>query len=96
VVSTEAPQTHAEVDTSLRIYARAVGGSKTPQNINNKQDWTVKFFTKLGQRSLYVRLPAPVEAFRFSDGAKLDPEATLESLGLLPYEMIEFRSAASD
>lgn len=80
---------------SLLVYARAVGGSTPPLLMNPPPEWTVKFFTKLGQRSLSVKLPAPVEAYRASDGSKLDPEATLESLGMLPYEMIEFRSGTA-
>jgi hypothetical protein len=78
---------------SLLIYARATGCSTPPLLMNPLPEWTVKFFTKLGQRSLYVKLPGTVAAYRFTDGSKLDPEATLGDLGLLPYEMIEFRSA---
>ena len=37
---------------SLQLYARAVGGSTPPLLMNPSPDWTVKFFTKLGQRSL--------------------------------------------
>jgi|GEM_PF-2594491 len=77
---------------SLLIYARADGASTPPLLMNPLAEWTVKFFTKLGQRSLYVKLPGTVSAHRSSDGTKLDPEATLRELGLLPYEMIEFRS----
>jgi hypothetical protein len=80
-----------EADTLL-IYARATGCSTPPLLMNPPPDWTVKFFTKLGQRSLYVKLPGTVAAYRFTDGSKLDPESTLGELGLLPYEMIEFRS----
>lgn len=79
---------------SLQLYARAVGGSTPPLLMNPSPDWTVKFFTKLGQRSLYVRLPGSVSAYRSSDGSLLAPDATLGSLGLLRYEMIEFRSDA--
>ena len=93
-MTTQTPPGVAE-DLSLKIYARAIGGSTPPLLMNPEPGWTVKFLTKLGQRSLYVKLAAPVEAYRFSDGTLLDPEATLESLGLLPYEMIEFRSAAT-
>lgn len=77
---------------SLLIYARALGGSTPPQLMNPPPEWTVKFFTKLGQRSLYIKLPGPVSAYRASDGSLLDPDLTLGQLGLLPYEMIEFRS----
>jgi hypothetical protein len=78
---------------SLLVYARAVGGSTPPLLMNPLPEWTVKFFTKLGQRSLYVKLPGQVNAYRASDGSLLDPELTLGQLGLVPYEMIEFRSA---
>ncbi len=78
---------------SLFVYARAVGGSTPPLLMNPLPDWTVKFFTKLGQRSLYVKLPGRVDAYRASDGSLLDPELTLGQLGMLPYELIEFRSA---
>jgi hypothetical protein len=77
---------------SLLVYARADGASTPPLLMNPLPEWTVKFFTKLGQRSLYVKLPGTVSAYRFTDGAKLDPESTLGDLGMLPYEMIEFRS----
>lgn len=79
---------------SLLIYARATGCSTPPLLMNPLPEWTVKFFTKLGQRSLYVKLPGTVSAYRFTDGTKLDPEATLGSLNMLPYEMIEFRPEA--
>lgn len=82
----------ADADT-LFIYARATGCSTPPLLMNPPGDWTVKFFTKLGQRSLDVRLPGTVTAYRFSDNTELDPSSTLKDLGLLPYEMIEFRSA---
>jgi hypothetical protein len=82
-----------DADTLL-IYARATGGSTPPLLMNPPPDWTVAFFTKKGQRSLYTKLPGTVSAYRFYDGAKLDPEATLGSLGLVPYELIEFRSDA--
>ncbi|HEX3825869.1 MAG TPA: hypothetical protein VHV82_01240 [Sporichthyaceae bacterium] len=81
----------AEVE-SLLVYARAVGGSTPPLLMNPPSDWTVKFFTKLGQRSLYIKLPGRVNAYRASDGSLLDPELTLGQLGMLPYELIEFRS----
>ncbi|MGQ0464684.1 MAG: hypothetical protein ACT4QG_05110 [Sporichthyaceae bacterium] len=77
---------------SLLVYARADGASTPPLLMNPLPEWTVKFFTKLGQRSLYVKLPGTVSAYRFTTGAKLDPEAALGDLGMLPYEMIEFRS----
>ena len=81
-----------EVDEgALLIYARATGGSTPPLLFNPPPDWTVKFFTKKAPRSLYVKLSGPVSAYRFTDGAKLDPEATLGSLGLAPYELIELR-----
>ena len=84
-----------EVDeNALLIYARATGGSTPPLLMNPPPDWTVKFFTKKAPRSLYVKLPGEVSAYRFTDGAKLDPEVTLGSLGLAPYELIEFRSDA--
>jgi hypothetical protein len=60
--------------------------------MNPLPEWKVKFFTKLGQRSLYVKLPGPVHAYRSSDGTRLDPELTLAQIAMLPYEMIEFRS----
>lgn len=82
----------AEEQESLLIYARADGASTPPLLMNPLPEWTVKFFTKLGQRSLYVKLPGTVAAYRFTDGTKLDPESTLGELNLLPYEMIEFRS----
>ena len=80
---------------SIPLYARANGGSTPPLLMNPDPEWTVKFFTKVGQRGLYVKLPAPVVAIRSSDGSELDPEAALGSLGLLPYEMLEFRTAAT-
>jgi hypothetical protein len=55
----------------------------------------VKFFTKLGQRSLYIKLPGQVNAYRASDGGLLDPELTLGQLEMAPYEMIEFRSESA-
>ncbi len=79
-------------DATLLIYGRAVGGSTPPLLMNPPPDWTVKFFTKLGQRSLYVKLPGTVRAYRATDGSILEPELTLGELGMLPYEMIEFRS----
>jgi hypothetical protein len=79
-------------ETSLLIYARAAGGSTPPLLFNPPPDWTVKFFTKKAPRSLYVKLAGEVSAYRFSDGALLDPELTLGELNLLPYELIEFRS----
>ena len=60
--------------------------------MNPLPDWTVRFFTKLGQRSLYIKLPGAVSAYRSSDGSRLDPELKLGEIGMLPYEMIEFRS----
>jgi hypothetical protein len=78
---------------SLLLYARAVGGSTPPLLMNPLPSWTVKFFTKLGQRSLYIKLPGQVNAYRASDGSLLDPELTLGQLGMVPYEMVEFRSA---
>jgi hypothetical protein len=78
---------------SLLVYARAVGGSTPPLPMNPLPDWTVKFFTKLGQRWLHIKLPGPVNAYRAGDGSLLDPELTLGQLGMVPYEMIEFRSA---
>lgn len=82
-----------EVDeSSLLIYARAIGGSTPPLLMNPPPDWTVKFFTKKAPRSLYAKFSGDVSAYRFSDGAKLDPESTLGDLNLLPYELIEFRS----
>lgn len=83
----------AEVEPLL-IYVRANGASTPPLLMNPVPTWTVRFFTKVGQQSLYVQLPAPVEAYRSLDGARLDPDAILRELGLLPYEMIELRSAA--
>jgi hypothetical protein len=80
---------------SLLIYARAVGGSTPPLLMNPTPDWTVKFFTKLGQRSLYIKLPGTVNAYRVMDGTLLDPELTLSQLGLVPYELIEFRSESA-
>jgi hypothetical protein len=77
---------------SLQLYARAVGGSTPPLLMNPSPDWTVKFFTKLGQHSLQVRLPGTVSAYRSSDGSLLAPDAKLGDLGLLRYEMIEFRA----
>ncbi len=77
--------------SSLLIYARASGGSTPPLLFNPPPEWTVKFFTKKAPRSLYVKLAGDVSAYRFCDGAKLDPEATLGSLGLAPYELIELR-----
>lgn len=79
-------------EESLLIFARATGCSTPPLLMNPPPEWTVKFFTKLGQRSLYVKLPGTVAAYRFSDNTRLDPESTLRELNLLPYEMIEFRS----
>jgi hypothetical protein len=79
-------------EESLLVYARADGAATPPLLMNPLPEWTVKFFTKLGQRSLYVKLPGTVSAYRFTDGAKLDPDVTLGSIGMLPYEMIEFRS----
>ncbi|MBA3742187.1 hypothetical protein [Sporichthya sp.] len=79
-------------EESLLVYARAIGGSTPPLLMNPPPDWTVKFFTKKAPRSLYVKLAGDVSAYRFSDGAKLDPESTLGELNLLPYELIEFRS----
>jgi hypothetical protein len=91
--STPAYERAPEVDAdSLLIYARATGGSTPPLLMNPPPDWTVKFFTKKAPRSLYVKLEGTVSAYRFYDGSKLDPEATLGSLGLVPYELIEFRS----
>jgi hypothetical protein len=90
---TPAYDTTAVVDeNALLIYARAIGGSTPPLLMNPPPDWTVKFFTKKAPRSLYVKLTGEVSAYRFYDGSKLDPDATLGSLGLLPYELIEFRS----
>lgn len=90
--STPAYDRPSEVDeNALLIYARATGGSTPPLLMNPPPDWTVKFFTKKAPRSLYVKLEGTVSAYRFYDGAKLDPEATLGSLGLVPYELIEFR-----
>jgi hypothetical protein len=79
---------------SLLIYARAVGGSTPPLLMNPPPDWTVKFFTKLGPRSLSVRLAPPVNAYRATDGTVLDPGCVLGALGMAPYEMIEFRSGS--
>lgn len=79
----------------LLIYVRADGASTPPLLMNPVPTWKVKFFTKVGQQSLYVRLPAPVEAYRSLNGERLDPEATLSELGMLPYEMIELRSAGT-
>lgn len=91
--STPSYERAPEVDAdTLLIYARATGGSTPPLLMNPLPDWTVKFFTKKGQRSLYTKLEGEVSAYRFYDGSKLDPEATLGSLGLVPYELIEFRS----
>lgn len=84
----------AEGETLL-IYARIPGGSTPPLLMNPPPDWTVKFFTRLGQRSLYIKLAGTVTAYRASDGAALDPDLTLGELGMLPYEMIEFRSDAA-
>ena len=78
--------------SSMPLYARANGGSTPPLLMNPDPSWTVKFFTKVGQRGLYVKLPAPVAAFRSSDGTRLDPDTALGDLGLLPYEMVEFRT----
>jgi hypothetical protein len=80
---------------SIPLYARATGGSTPPLLMNPDPAWTVKFFTKVGQRGLYVKLPAPVVAIRASDGTELDPDTPLGELGLLPYEMLEFRTAAT-
>lgn len=79
-------------ESALLIYARATGGSTPPLLMNPPPDWTVKFFTKKAPRSLYVKFAGEASAYRFSDGSKLDPEVTLGSLGLLPYELIEIRS----
>jgi hypothetical protein len=78
---------------SMPLYARATGGSTPPLLMNPDPAWTVKFFTKVGQRGLLVKLPAPVVAIRSSDGTALDPDALLGDVGLLPYEMLEFRTA---
>jgi hypothetical protein len=84
----------AEADVeALLIYGRAPGSDTPPLLMNPPPDWTVKFFTKLGQRNLNVKLAPPVNAVRASDGTVLDPEMTLAEIGMLPYEMIEFRSA---
>jgi hypothetical protein len=90
VTTMTAERTEAE---SLFVYARAVGGATPPLLMNPLPEWTVKFFTKLGQRSLYVKLSGQVNAYRASDGSLLDPELTLAQVGMLPYELIEFRSA---
>jgi hypothetical protein len=79
---------------ALLIYGRAPGSENPPLLMNPPPDWTVKFFTKLGQRNLNVKLAPPVIAVRASDGTVLDPEMTLAEIGMLPYEMIEFRSEA--
>jgi hypothetical protein len=79
---------------TLLIYGRAPGSENPPLLMNPPADWTVKFFTKLGQRNLNVKLAPPVQAVRASDGTVLDPDTTLGELGMLPYEMIEFRSEA--
>ena len=77
---------------SIPLYARATGGSTPPLLMNPDPAWTVRFFTKVGQRGLYVKLAAPVAAIRSSDGTPLDPDTVLGDVGLLPYEMVEFRT----
>jgi hypothetical protein len=79
-------------EESLLIYGRARGSQTPPLLMNPPPQWTVKFFTKLGQRNLNVKLASPVNAFRASNNVLLDPESTLGALGMVPYEMIEFRS----
>ncbi|MGQ0843796.1 MAG: hypothetical protein ACT4QF_06640 [Sporichthyaceae bacterium] len=81
-----------EDQETLLVYGRAVGGATPPLLMNPPPDWTVKFFTKLGQRSLYCKLPGTVNAYRASNNTLLDPASTLGELGMVPYELIEFRS----
>ena len=88
--SPSAPETRDCVQ--IQVYARAQGSMVPPQLMNPDRNWTVKLFTKVATRSLGVRMDAPV-AYKFSSNKPLDPATTLAEADLLPYEMLEFRSA---
>lgn len=75
------------------VYAMAEGCDTPPQLLAPEPDWPLAVFSKVALSTLRADRSRPRAPFNRRTGEPLPTDQPLSELGLLAYEVIEFRLA---